>query len=82
MKHLYHNGAIQVLVASREVCWELDCTAHLVIVMGTQYYEGREHRYVDYPLSEVLQMFGKASRPLEDKISRGVLMVPAVKREY
>ena len=82
VKHLYDNGAIQVMVASRDVCWELDCTAHLVIVMGTQYYEGREHRYVDYPLSEVLQMFGKASRPMEDKISRGVLMVPAVKREY
>ncbi|EKD20717.1 uncharacterized protein L3040_006439 [Drepanopeziza brunnea f. sp. 'multigermtubi'] len=82
VKHLYDRGAIQVLVASRDVCWELDSTAHLVIVMGTQYYEGREHRYVDYPLSEVLQMFGKASRPLEDKLSRGVLMVPAVKREY
>jgi pre-mRNA-splicing helicase BRR2 len=82
VKHLYGQGAIQVLVASRDVCWELDCTAHLVIVMGTQYYEGREHRYVDYPLSEVLQMFGKASRPLEDKLGRGVLMVPAVKREY
>ena len=82
VKHLYEQGAIQTLVASRDVCWELDCTAHLVIVMGTQYYEGREHRYVDYPLSEVLQMFGKASRPLEDKLGRGVLMVPAVKREY
>ncbi|ELR10490.1 DEIH-box ATPase [Pseudogymnoascus destructans] len=82
VKHLYDNGAIQVLVASRDVCWELDCTAHLVIVMGTQYFEGREHRYVDYPLSEVLQMFGKATRPLEDPISRGVLMVPAVKRDY
>jgi pre-mRNA-splicing helicase BRR2 len=82
VKHLYDNGAIQVLIASRDVCWELDCVAHLVVVMGTQYYEGREHRYVDYPLSEVLQMFGKASRPLEDKLGRGVLMVPAVKREY
>jgi pre-mRNA-splicing helicase BRR2 len=82
VKHLYNNGAIQVLVASREVCWELDCTAHLVVVMGTQFFEGREHRYVDYPLSEVLQMFGKATRPMQDKISKGVLMLPAVKREY
>ncbi|KAG0650650.1 Pre-mRNA-splicing helicase BRR2 [Hyphodiscus hymeniophilus] len=82
VKHLYDQGAIQVLVASRDVCWELECKAHLIIVMGTQFYEGREHRYVDYPLSEVLQMFGKATRPLEDKISKGVLMVPAVKREY
>ncbi|KAL2262858.1 hypothetical protein VTK26DRAFT_9245 [Humicola hyalothermophila] len=82
VKHLYNNGAIQVLIASRDVCWELDCTAHLVIVMGTQYFEGREHRYVDYPLSEVLQMFGKAVQPSRDGRSRGVLMLPAVKREY
>jgi pre-mRNA-splicing helicase BRR2 len=27
-------------------------------------------------------MFGKASRPLEDKTGKGVLMVPAVKRDY
>ncbi|KAL2756416.1 hypothetical protein ACRALDRAFT_1042526 [Sodiomyces alcalophilus JCM 7366] len=82
VKHLYDHGAIQVLVASRDVCWELDCTAHLVVVMGTQHFEGREHRYVDYPVSEVLHMFGKALRPGKDGRGRGVLMVPAVKREY
>ncbi|PWY89330.1 Sec63-domain-containing protein [Aspergillus heteromorphus CBS 117.55] len=80
--HLFTIGAIQVLLASREVCWELNLTAHLVIVMGTQFFEGREHRYIDYSISEVLQMFGRASRPGEDKLGRGVLMVPAVKREY
>lgn len=82
VKHLYDQGAIQVLVASRDTCWELDCKAHLVIVMGTQYFEGREHRYVDYPLSEILQMFGKALQPSEEGRGRGVLMLPAVKREY
>lgn len=82
VKHLYNQGAIQVLVASRDVCWELDCTAHLVVVMGTQYFEGREHRYIDYPLSEVLQMFGKALRPSKDGRARGVLMVPGTRREY
>ncbi|KAK9439345.1 Sec63 domain protein [Metarhizium brunneum] len=82
VKHLYDNGAIQVLVASRDTCWELTSTAHLVIVMGTQYFEGREHRYVDYPLSEVLQMFGKSLKPSKDGRGRGVLMVPSVKREY
>ena len=82
VSHLYSIGAVQIMVASRDVCWELDCTAYLVIVMGTQFFEGREHRYIDYPIIEILQMFGKASRPLEDKTSRGVLMVPSVKREY
>ena len=82
VKHLYDNGAIQVLVASRDVCWELTSTAHLVVVMGTQYFEGREHRYVDYPLSEALQMFGTSLRPSKAGSSRGVLMVPQVKRDY
>ena len=82
VSHLYSIGALQVMVASRDVCWEIDCTAHLVIVMGTQFYEGREHRYIDYPISEILQMFGKASRPLEDNASKGVLMVGATRREY
>ncbi|KAF7506948.1 hypothetical protein GJ744_011079 [Endocarpon pusillum] len=82
VSHLFKIGAIQVMLASRDVCWEINFTAHLVIVMGTQYYEGREHRYIDYPISDILQMFGRACRPLEDKSSKGVLMVPAVKREY
>lgn len=82
VKHLYDNGAIQVLIASRDTCWELTSTAHLVIVMGTQYFEGREHRYVDYPVRDVLQMFGKALRPSKDGRGRGVLMLPQVKRDY
>ncbi|KAI4125089.1 MAG: hypothetical protein LQ338_004476 [Usnochroma carphineum] len=82
VSHLYSVGAIQVMVASRDVCWEINLTAHLVIIMGTQFFEGREHRYIDYPISEILQMFGKATRPGEDKLSKGVLMVPAVRREY
>ena len=82
VSHLYSIGALQIMIASRDVCWEIDCTAYLVIVMGTQFFEGREHRYIDYPISEVLQMFGKASRSLGDKTSRGLLMAPAVKREY
>ena len=82
VSHLYSIGAIQVMVASRDVCWEINLGAYLVIVMGTQFYEGREHRYIDYPISEILQMFGRASRPGKDKLGKGVLMLPAPKREY
>ncbi|KAL8922071.1 MAG: hypothetical protein Q9208_005381 [Pyrenodesmia sp. 3 TL-2023] len=82
VSHLYSVGAIQVMVASRDVCWEINLTAHLVIVMGTQFFEGREHRYIDYPISEILQMFGKATRAGTDQLTKGVLMVPAVRREY
>jgi pre-mRNA-splicing helicase BRR2 len=82
VQHLFKVGAIQVMIASRDSCWEIDASAYLVIVMGTQFFEGREHRYIDYPISEILQMFGKAGRVGEDKSAKGVLMVPAVKRDY
>lgn len=82
VSHLFRVGAIQVMLASRDVCWEIPLTAHLVIIMGTQYFQGREHRYIDYQIAEILQMFGRSSRPLEDSIGKGVLMVPAVRRDY
>ena len=82
VQHLFKVGAIQVLIVSRDSCWEIDSSAHLVVVQGTQFYEGREHRYVDYPISDILQMFGKAGRVGLDKSAKGVLMLPAVKREY
>ncbi|PHH60326.1 hypothetical protein CDD81_1852 [Ophiocordyceps australis] len=82
VKHLFDLGAVQVLVASRDVCWELTSLAHLVIVMGTQLYDGREHRYLDYALSDVLHMFGKSLLPGPDGRSRGLLMVPQPKRHY
>nr|POF13041.1 dexh-box atp-dependent rna helicase dexh13 [Quercus suber] len=79
---LFAQGAIQVMLVSRDCCWELTSTAHLVVIMGTQYFDGREHRYIDYPISEILQMFGKAGTPMQDKDCRGVLMCPEVKRTY
>lgn len=82
VEYLFQKGAIQVMIVSRDCCWEVQSTAHLVVIMGTQFFEGREHRYLDYPISEVLQMLGKAGRPSQDKLSKAVLMVPAVKREY
>ncbi|EGX44611.1 hypothetical protein AOL_s00188g279 [Orbilia oligospora ATCC 24927] len=75
VRYLFEAGAVQVLFATRDVCWELDVTAPLVVVMGTQFFEGREHRYVDYPLSEVLQMLGQST-------DKAVLMTPAAKKDY
>ena len=49
--------------------------SHMVIIMGVQFYEGKEYRYIDYPVMDVLQMMGKACRPLEDENSRCVLTV-------
>lgn len=66
VEQLFSSGAIQVLVASRNLCWGMSVAAHLVVVMDTQYYDGRGHRYVDCPVTDILQMIGIANRPLVD----------------
>lgn len=81
VQRLYEAGAIQVVVASRETAWTIPMTAYLVIIMGVQAYEGKEHRYIDYPMTDVLQMMGRACRPTEDSSSRCVLMCQQVRKE-
>ena len=54
----------------------------MVIIMGVQTYEGKEHRYIDYPIVDVLQMMGKACRPLEDERSRCVLMCQQTRKDF
>ncbi|KAI0295524.1 hypothetical protein BC826DRAFT_1104264 [Russula brevipes] len=50
--------------------------------MGVQSYEGKEHRYIDYPVMDVLQMMGRACRPLEDERSRCVLMAQQTRKDF
>lgn len=82
VEQLYESGAIQVLIASRDTCWALPLHSHMVILMGTQYFEGKEHRYADYPITDVLQMLGRGCRPLDDETGKCVLMCQANKKEY
>lgn len=50
--------------------------------MGVQFYEGKEHRYIDYPVMGVLQMMGRACRPTEDDRSRCVLMCQQTLKDF
>ncbi|PNS20329.1 Pre-mRNA-splicing factor brr2 [Sphaceloma murrayae] len=82
VEHFFKAGAVQVMLVSRDCAYEIQSTAYLTIIMGTQVFDGRSHRYVDYTIAEILQMLGKAGRSGEDAKARGVLMCPDVKRNY
>lgn len=56
---LYQQGVIKVLVCPAELCWKIDCRSHLIVVMGTEAYDGREKRHVDYPISDLIRMMGR-----------------------
>ncbi|KAL3697093.1 hypothetical protein R1sor_011169 [Riccia sorocarpa] len=79
---LFKAGAIQVCVASSSMCWGMTSSAHLVVVMGTQYFDGRENAHTDYPITDLLQMMGRASRPLVDTSGKCVILCHAPRKEY
>ncbi|KAI1241058.1 hypothetical protein IHE44_0009518 [Lamprotornis superbus] len=43
----------EVLIATSTLAWGVNFPAHLVIVKGTEYYDGKTRRYVDYPITDI-----------------------------
>jgi len=79
---LFKSGALQVLVAEAALCWGMDEASHLVVIAGTSHYNGREHRYTEYPIADMLQMLGRASRPLIDASGKAVVLCHGPKKEF
>ncbi|KAK2163706.1 hypothetical protein LSH36_75g12085 [Paralvinella palmiformis] len=82
VEQLFESGAIQVVVISRSLAWGLSLTAHLVVVMDTQHYNGKIHAYEDYPVTDVLQMIGRANRPMKDNEGRAVILCQNSKKDF
>ncbi|XP_044737520.1 putative U5 small nuclear ribonucleoprotein 200 kDa helicase [Chrysoperla carnea] len=82
VEQLFDSGAVQIAVVTRDLCWSVNILAHLVIVMDTQFYNGKIHAYEDYPITDVLQMIGRANRPLEDDDAVCVLMCQNSKKDF
>ena len=82
VESLYMANAIQVIIASKDTAWSMPMRCYMVIIMGVQSYDGREHRYVDYPVTDLLQMIGRASRPSEESSSRCVFMCQSSRKDY
>mmetsp|Transcript_13763 Transcript_13763/g.20677 ORF Transcript_13763/g.20677 Transcript_13763/m.20677 type:complete len:1176 (+) Transcript_13763:3-3530(+) len=78
---LFSDDSIGVLVCPYSLCWKLTASAHLVVIMGTETYDGRERRYVDYPISDLLHMMGKASRQAVDSSGRCVILCHTPKKD-
>lgn len=82
VERMYLSGEIRVLVATATLAWGVNLPARLVIVKGTEYFDGKSSRYVDYPLTDVLQMIGRAGRPGFDTEGRAVVMVESSKKNF
>ncbi|KAF9622498.1 hypothetical protein IFM89_031902 [Coptis chinensis] len=79
---LFKAGWIKVCVASSSMCWGTPLSSHLVVVMGTQYYNGPESAQADYPVSDLLEMMGHVSRPCLGSSGKCVILCHASHKEY
>lgn len=71
VERLYRDRMIQVIISTSTLAWGVNLPAHLVVVKGTDYFQNG--RYRSYPLSDLLQMIGRAGRPGLD--TKGVACV-------
>ncbi|XP_056637201.1 activating signal cointegrator 1 complex subunit 3-like isoform X1 [Diorhabda sublineata] len=82
VEHFYVNRKIQVLVATATLAWGVNFPARLVIVKGTEYFDGATKRYVDMPITDVIQMVGRAGRPQFDTMGIACVMVQENKKNF
>ncbi|XP_019946883.1 activating signal cointegrator 1 complex subunit 3 [Paralichthys olivaceus] len=82
VEELFVNCKIQILIATSTLAWGVNFPAHLVIVKGTEYFDGKSRRYVDYPITDVLQMMGRAGRPQFDDQGKAVILVHDIKKDF
>ena len=81
-EELFVEQKIQILIATSTLAWGVNFPAHLVVVKGTEYYDGKLKRYVDFPITDVLQMMGRAGRPQFDNEGVAVILVHNIKKDF
>ncbi|XP_078430191.1 U5 small nuclear ribonucleoprotein helicase isoform X2 [Wolffia australiana] len=82
VEELFGNNKIQVLISTSTLAWGVNLPAHLVIIKGTEYYDGKAKRYVDFPITDILQMMGRAGRPQFDQHGKAVILVHEPKKSF
>ncbi|KAJ4838086.1 DExH-box ATP-dependent RNA helicase DExH14 [Turnera subulata] len=71
-----------VLVCTSTLAWGVNLPAHLVIIKGTEFFDGKTKRYVDFPITDILQMMGRAGRPQYDQHGKAVILVHEPKKSF
>ncbi|XP_004299306.1 PREDICTED: activating signal cointegrator 1 complex subunit 3 [Fragaria vesca subsp. vesca] len=82
VEELFANNKIQVLVCTSTLAWGVNLPAHLVIIKGTEFFDGKTKRYVDFPITDILQMMGRAGRPQFDQHGKAVILVHEPKKSF
>ena len=80
---MFKSEAFRLLIVVRDELWAVsNLFASMVVVFECSYYDGRDHRYVDYSPAEVVEMIGHAGRPNKDNSGSSVIMCHKPKQKY
>ncbi|KAG0004796.1 activating signal cointegrator 1 complex subunit [Modicella reniformis] len=82
VEELFVSTKIQILIATSTLAWGVNFPAHLVVIKGTEYYDAKTHTYVDFPITDVLQMMGRAGRPQFDQEGIARIFVHDAKKNF
>lgn len=82
VERVFSSGAASVLVVTAPLAWGLAASCKLAVIAGTQYYDAGGAGSADYPVTDLLAMCGRASRPLIDEHGVAVLLCHAPRKEY
>jgi hypothetical protein len=82
VEELFLSGKILVLVCTATLAWGVNLPCHLVIVKGTEFFDTKLGRYVDMPVTDVLQMMGRAGRPQFDDSGVACVFVHEPKKNF
>ncbi|CAG9769327.1 unnamed protein product [Ceutorhynchus assimilis] len=82
VEHLFVNQKIQVLIATATLAWGVNFPARLVIVKGTEFFDPTTKLYRDMPITDVIQMCGRAGRPQFDSSGVACVMVEESKKNF
>ncbi len=82
VEDLFVKKKIQILVTTSTLAWGVNFPARLVVVKGTEFFDPAKKRYVDFPLTDLLQMIGRAGRPGMDDHGVACVMVQEEKKNF
>ena len=76
------NRRVQIMIATSTVAWGVNFPARLVIIKGCEYYCAKKNGYVPYPITDVMQMVGRAGRPQFDDKAIAVILVEEERKTF
>ena len=82
VEELFEMAKIQILVATTTLAWGVNFPAKLVIVKGTEFFDPKLKAYVDMPISDILQMIGRAGRPQYNDKGYACVYVEKTKKNF